>query len=325
MHIVTGGAGFIGSAIIWKLNQLGETDVLAVDSLGKSEKWKNLRNLKFADYLEKDVFLEKLLAGKFAPGKIAALIHMGACSSTTETDCRYLALNNYDYTKQLAEFCVAGKVRFIYASSAATYGEGEHGYGDDLDGLAQLQPLNMYGYSKHMFDLYAQRRGWLDKMVGLKFFNVFGPNEYHKGDMRSVVHKAHGQIRTVGSVNLFKSGRPEYGDGEQKRDFVYVKEVVDKVAYFLAHGEANGIFNIGRGQADTWNALVKAIFAALNLPPKVNYIDMPEHLRAKYQYYTAADMTKYRALPGNENDVGYPLADAVADYVRNYLEPGRYL
>ena len=162
-------------------------------------------------------------------------------------------------------------------------------------------------------------------MVGLKFFNVFGPNEYHKGDMRSVVHKAHGQIRAVGSVNLFKSGRPEYGDGEQKRDFVYVKEVVDKVAYFLAHGEANGIFNIGRGQADTWNSLVKAIFAALNLPPKINYIEMPEHLRAKYQYYTAADMAKFRALPGNAGDTGYPLADAVADYVKNYLEPGKYL
>ncbi|HNW92391.1 MAG TPA: ADP-glyceromanno-heptose 6-epimerase [bacterium] len=323
MYIVTGGAGFIGSALVWKLNRMGETDILIVDSLGTSEKWKNLRNLRYRDYMEKDVFLERLQAGSF--DMVKGILHMGACSSTTETDCRYLALNNYEYTKTLAEYALAKQIRFVYASSAATYGDGEQGYADDEQRLAALQPLNMYGYSKQMFDLYAQRHRWLDTIVGLKFFNVFGPNEYHKGDMRSVVHKAHGQIKTRGSVELFKSARAEYGDGEQQRDFVYIKDVVDKVAYFLEHREANGIYNIGRGEAETWNALVTAIFTALKLPVNINYIEMPEHLKAKYQYYTAADMSKFRALPGANLLKNWSLTEAVADYVQQYLEKNAHL
>lgn len=224
--IVTGGAGFIGSAFVWKLNQEGVSDILIVDELGTDEKWKNLVGLRYSDFLHKDVFLRSVQDGTMAFHPYA-LVHMGACSATTERDADYLMENNYLYTKTLAEWSVANGVRYLYASSGATYGDGALGFSDDPLLMPRLRPINMYGYSKHLFDLYARRTGLIEKIVGLKFFNVFGPNEYHKGKMTSVVHNAFYQIQSSGAVRLFQSHRPDYKDGEQVRDFVYVKDCVE--------------------------------------------------------------------------------------------------
>ena len=210
-YIVTGAAGFIGSAVVWGLNRAGSDDILIVDHLGESEKWKNLRALRFADYMEKDDFLRALDADGL-PSTVKAVIHLGACSSTTELDASYLAHNNFEYTKRLATLCAARGIRFIYASSAATYGAGERGYSDDHAGIPALRPLNMYGYSKQMFDLWAIRNGLVNSIAGMKFTNVFGPNERHKGPMRSMVCRAFEQIRDTGTVKLFKSCRPEYAE-----------------------------------------------------------------------------------------------------------------
>ena len=322
MVIVTGGAGFIGSAIVWKLNQQGESNILVVDEFGKSSKWKNLRCLRFSDYINKDVFLEKVLKGDFKTG-IRALIHMGACSDTTERDAGYLLLNNYEYTKHLATYAARCNVRFIYASSAATYGDGSYGYSDEEKDLHKFCPLNMYAYSKHIFDLWAERNGLLKQIAGLKFFNVFGPNEYHKGKMRSMIIKAFEECRGQGCLSLFKSYKPEYKDGEQKRDFLYVKDAVRMALFFLDNPDINGIFNIGTGRAETWNELAKLVFEALNLKPDIKYISMPEKTKNSYQYFTQADMSKL-------HQAGYvkpitSLKKAVFDYVQNYLQPQKYL
>ena len=281
-YIVTGAAGLIGSALVWKLNQLGIDDILAVDHLGTSEKWKNLRALAYADYMEKDVFMEKLLADEL-PKDTEVILHMGACSSTTEKDATYLVHNNFDYTRTLAMYAVERNMQFLYASSAATYGGGEHGYVDDESAIEKLRPLNMYGYSKQMFDLWARRQGLLGKITGVKYTNVFGPNELHKGEMRSVVCRSYEQIRDSGKVRLFRSYLPEYADGEQKRDFIYVKDAVEMVM-FLLNKRCHGIYNIGSGRAETWNALATAAFKAMDMPVNIEYIDMPEHLKGKYQY-----------------------------------------
>jgi len=322
MIVVTGAAGFIGSAIIWGLNNRGREDILAVDALGCDDRWQNLRGTRFIDYLEKETFLQRLQAGYLSKG-IEAIIHLGACSDTTERDASYLIANNFDYTKALMAYSVAQGIRFIYASSAATYGDGRRGYADDENRLDLLFPLNMYGYSKHLADCWARRQNILDRVVGLKYFNVFGPNEYHKGEMRSVVLKAFEQIRDSGAVRLFRSHRPDYEDGEQKRDFLYVKDAVAMTLHFLDRPEVNGIFNIGSGQARTWNSLARAIFAAMDLPVRIDYMDMPEDLRSRYQYYTRADLAKFRQT-GFANPVT-PLEDAVIDYVRNYLLSGAFL
>ena len=242
---------------------------------------------------------------------------MGACSATTEKDADYLVENNYRYTRQLCEWCLRHGVRFITASSAATYGDGRMGYSDDDAVTPTLRPMNMYGYSKHLFDLWALKHDLYQRIVGLKYFNVYGPHEEHKDDMRSVVHKAYGQILETGKVKLFKSHRPNYRNGEQVRDFVYVKDAVDVTLHFLDHRDALGLFNCGTGQARTWIDLVTAVFAAMDREPNIEFIDMPDHLRDKYQYHTEADMTKLRAA-------GYAapftsLEDGVEDYVRNYL------
>ncbi len=316
MYIVTGGAGFIGSAFVWKLNQMGITDILVVDNLGETEKWKNLVNLTFDDYIHKSDFIEALEVGSVR--NVDAIVHMGACSSTTELDADYLMENNLHYTQYLAQYCLDHKCRFIYASSAATYGDGSQGFDDDHDGFARLRPLNMYGYSKQLFDLWALKRGMLDKMVGIKFFNVYGPNEYHKDDMKSVVCKAYHQIRETGALKLFKSYREEYGHGEQKRDFVYIKDCLDIMAWFLEHPEVNGVFNLGTGQARTWNDLAKSVFAAMNMEPNIQYIDMPESLREKYQYFTQANMQKLRNAGCDLHFTS--LEDAIKDYIQNYLD-----
>jgi len=315
LHIITGGAGFIGSGFVHQLNRMGIDDIIIVDNLGSTEKWKNLVNLRFTDYLHKDLFLPTLIRGSFAG--IESIIHMGACSSTTEKNADYLFANNFHYSRDLARYCRTNNVRFIYASSAATYGDGKQGFSDDHDNINRLKPLNMYGYSKQLFDLWVKKQGLLYNVVGLKFFNVFGPNEYHKEDMQSVVRKAYLQIKNTGRVRLFKSYHPEYGHGEQKRDFVYLKDCLETMAWFLERRNVNGIFNLGSGEARTWNDLAKAVFQAMNMEPEIEYMDMPEELRGKYQYYTSAPMEKLEKA-------GSPLSfhsleDGVRDYVHNYL------
>jgi ADP-L-glycero-D-manno-heptose 6-epimerase len=322
MIIVTGGAGFIGSAIVWRLNELGSDEIIIVDELGQDEKWKNLVGLKFEDFVHKHEFIEQIINKKILY-KIDAIIHLGANSSTTEKDADHLMTNNYKYTETLARFCLKNDVRFIYASSAATYGDGAMGFNDYEEKIRTLRPLNMYGYSKQLFDLWAKRHGAFNKIVGLKYFNVYGPNEYHKGDMRSVVHKAFEQIRDNGKVRLFKSRKPEYKDGEQMRDFVYVKDAVDMTLFFLDKKEKNGLFNIGAGKARTWNDLVKALFNAMGMPVNIEYINLPDKLADKYQYFTEASLDKLRSA-GYKNPTA-SLEDGVADYVKNYLLKESYL
>jgi ADP-L-glycero-D-manno-heptose 6-epimerase len=322
MIVVTGGAGFIGSAIVAGLNARGKSDILIVDELGKDEKWKNLRKLRYADYMEKDVFLDAV-QGDILRVEVEAVIHMGACSSTTETDASYLVRNNFDYTQALAEWAVEDDIRFIYASSAATYGDGSKGFCDDERDIAKLIPLNMYGYSKQMFDLWAKQQGLLDRIVGLKFFNVYGPNEYHKADMRSFVNKAFYQIKQKGRVGLFKSYDPNYPDGGQKRDFIYIDDAVAVVLFFLDNPDIGGIYNVGTGEARTWNDLASAVFSAMGRPSLIDYIDMPSELRGKYQYFTQADMRKLRAAGYDEPCA--PMGEAVKDYVVNYLSKDEYL
>jgi len=335
MIVVTGGAGFIGSALIAALNKKGLTDILVVDELtdtGASHKlqntdrtqnkWKNLRNLSFTDYVEKDDFRQMVAAGKITTA-VEAVLHLGACSDTTETDASYLMKNNYEYTKLLAQWTSQTGIRFIYASSAATYGDGSAGFHDDEETIERLRPLNMYGYSKQLFDLWAKRQGLLTKIVGLKYFNVFGPNEYHKGDMRSFIIKAYEQIKTKQKVGLFKSYNPQYKDGEQMRDFLYIKDAVDMTLFFLDNPNIAGLFNIGTGKARSWNDLVKAVFAALAKQPNIEYIDMPESIRSQYQYFTEADISKIRRA-GYKKQIS-SFEEAVTDYVRNYLQQGAYL
>lgn len=316
--IVTGGAGFIGSALVWRLNQLGETDILIVDDLDETDKWKHLAPLKFRDYLDKYDLIEDL--DKFAG--VETILHMGACSSTTETDSNYMMQNNYQYTRTLVDWSAAHHARFIYASSAATYGDGSAGMNDGPDELDNLRPLNVYGYSKHLFDQYARQNKLFERIVGLKYFNVFGPNENHKDDMRSLVNKAYGQINETGKLQLFKSAHPDYRDGEFGRDFVYVKDAVEMTLHFIEN-QQSGLFNVGSGRMHTWNELAAAIFAALDLPVNVEFIEMPEHLRDRYQYHTQANLERIRATGYDKPVTG--LNEAVADYVQNYLVPGKYL
>lgn len=322
--LVTGGAGFIGSALVWALNRRGVERVVVADRLGTDGKWRNLAPLAFDDYLEADDLLPRLERG--ALGDFDCVLHMGACSATTEPDASYLARNNFEVTKALAEWSLARGARFVYASSAATYGDGAAGM-DDQDerpaALQRLRPLNAYGYSKQLVDLWAARRGALGRMVGCKFFNVFGPNEDHKGDMRSLVHKAYGQVRDTGRVRLFRSHRPDCADGEQRRDFLYVKDCAAMTLHLAAAPRAAGLYNLGSGVASTWLELAGALFAALGRDPVVEFVDMPEAIRDRYQYFTRADVGKLRAA-------GYvapvtPLAEAVRDYVAGYLKPDRRL
>lgn len=322
MIIVTGGAGFIGSAIIAALNKYGYDDIIVVDQLGSDAKWKNLRRLKFADYLEKEDFLE-LVASNDDCIEAEAILHMGACSDTTETDCSYLINNNFQYTKELCNWALENNTRFIYASSAATYGDGNKGFNDDIHLIDTLEPLNMYGYSKHIFDKWAIKTGAIESIVGLKFFNVFGPNEYHKAQMISFPLRAFGQIKETGNVKLFKSDREDYKDGQQLRDFIYIKDVVDMTLFFLENHDANGIFNIGTGKAQSWNDMANAVFKAMAKPVQIEYIPMPDHLKGKYQYFTQANINKLRNV-GYDKDIT-SLEQAVADYVGNYLAKDEYL
>lgn len=314
--IVTGGAGLIGSNIVRQLNARGETDILVVDHLGGNAlKQRNLQAIQYAAYMERDVFRAAVRVGQIEPP--AVFYHLGACSSTTETDEAFLEDNNTGYTREMCAWCLAHGTRFVYASSAATYGDGSQGYSDDERVIPTLKPLNLYGWSKQRFDLWLLAEKLTGRVAGLKYFNVFGPGEDHKGDMRSVVSKSYAVVRDTGRMSLFKSDRPDYADGCQDRDFVYVKDAAAVTVWFGDHPEVNGIFNCGTGHARTWLDLANALFAALGKEPQIDFIDMPEKLRGKYQYHTEAEMAKLRAAGC---DVPFrPLEDAVRDYVEAHL------
>ncbi|NTV28509.1 MAG: ADP-glyceromanno-heptose 6-epimerase [Candidatus Omnitrophica bacterium] len=319
MIIVTGGAGFIGSCFVARLNELGRGDIVVVDRLyADGLKQKNLMNKKYNQFFDKDDFFSLISRDEFQ-GDITHVVHMGACSSTTGTDREYYIKNNFEYSCAVARWALARGARFIYASSAATYGDGENGYSDSLDMIRRCRPLNYYGESKQMFDEWVLDNGFYEKIVGLKFFNVFGPNEYHKGDMKSVIAKAYGRVVADGRMTLFRSHRAGYSDGEQKRDFIYVKDVVDVMIFLMDRPAINGIFNLGTGHARTWNDLAGALFAAVGRMPIIDYIDMPEQLRSRYQYFTQAEMSRLR-------EAGYvrpftSLEFAIKDYV-GYLRQG---
>jgi ADP-L-glycero-D-manno-heptose 6-epimerase len=321
--LVTGGAGFIGSALVHELNNRGLHQIHIVDVLGTDAKWRNLVPLTFADYWEASDFQERLHKDAAGLPRWDFIFHLGACSATTERDASYLIQNNYALTRDLCLHAMHAGTRFVYASSAATYGDGSAGMDDQTEDLGRFQPLNMYGYSKHLFDRYALAEGLLEEIVGVKYFNVFGPNEYHKADMRSLVCKAHEQILQTGGMKLFRSHRPDYTDGGQSRDFLYVKDAVAMTIHLAETRSAQGLFNLGSGAARTWLDLAHALFAALGRTPEIEFIDMPESIRDQYQYFTQADITKLRQS-GYEAEVT-SLEDAVRDYVQNYLNGHRYL
>lgn len=326
--VVTGAAGFIGRNVVAELNRRGNTDLLLVDRLGTDERWRNLVGLQYEDILSPEEFLDRIQGIGEAPlPDIESIVHLGACSATTERDADFLLRNNYAYTRALCEWSLAHNAKFIYASSAATYGDGSRGY-DDADVLTPtLQPLNMYGYSKHMFDLWALKHSLFthkpNPIVGLKYFNVYGPYEDHKGDMRSVVHKSFGQILAgpagKGTVQLFKSHRADYKDGEQMRDFIYVKDAVDVTLFFLAARQTGGLYNCGTGIARTWRDLATAVYSAMGHAPQIEYIDMPETLQGKYQYFTESKTSKLRAAGYDQPFT--TLEDGIRDYVTAYLQP----
>jgi len=312
--ILTGGAGFIGSCILKMLNDCDLNDIIIVDNIASTDKWKNLVGKKYIEYIHKNEFLQKLPQLK----NISHIIHIGACSSTTEKDFDYLCKNNFEYSKTLWQFCAEKGIGFIYASSASTYGNGENGFSDTCD-INVLQPLNAYGYSKHIFDLWAEKQDKKPKQyVGLKFFNVYGPNEYHKGTMASVIYHGYRQIKESGKIKLFKSCNPLYADGGQLRDFVYVKDVCNVVKFFVENSDKNGLFNVGTGKAESFETLGLSIFKALDIEANIEYIEMPEHLKSKYQYFTEAEIDKLRNIGYSETF--HSLESGTADYVKNFLE-----
>lgn len=330
MYVITGGAGFLGSALIWDLNQRGLDNIIIVDNLGHSDKWKNLVGLRYADYLHKQAFID-MVRRDAVPFTIQGLVHLGACSSTTETDAEYLLQNNFQYTKDVCNYVLERGARFVNASSAATYGDGSRGFAAEGAALHTLRPLNMYGYSKHLFDLWLLRHGLDTAVCSLKFFNVYGPNEYHKGDMCSVVCKAQRQIAETGRLRLFRSTSPDYADGGQMRDFVYVKDCAALMSWLLGCEQGtdergkqlNGIRNVGTGKARSWNDLAQAVFSAMQREVCIDYVDMPKTLQGKYQNFTQADMgwLMHCDCPVR----WHSLEEGVREYVQEYLTTGAYL
>ncbi len=317
MIVVTGGAGFIGSVLVWALNAKGHRDILVVDEHAEnSPKWNNIKKHAFTGYLNSKPFLQELEAGKF-DGKVSAVFHMGACSDTTEMDVNFLRDNNSLYSERVARWCLKNNAYLSYASSAATYGNGDLGFSDEDWKSRSLRPLNPYGQSKLDFDLWVLKNGYEKNFTGFRFFNVYGPNEYHKGGMRSMVQKGYEQIQSQGKIKLFKSYKKEYADGGQMRDFIYVKDVVDAMLWFYERPKISGIYNLGAGRAQSWNDLAQALFKACGKPPDIEYVEMPDSIRNQYQYFTQADLTKL-------TKAGHPakfqnLESGVADYVKNYL------
>lgn len=314
MIIVTGGAGFIGSCIVRTLNNNDIKNILIVDNIASTDKWMNIRNKQYISYIHKDEFLSRL---DEIPN-VEAIIHMGAQSSTTERNFDYLWKNNFEYTKNLWQYCAKKQIPFIYASSAATYGDGSNGFDDTAD-IDELRPLNGYGYSKQLFDQWVKHQATdaPKQHVGFKFFNVYGPNEYFKGSMASMVFHGFNQIMADGEIRLFRSCNPEYEDGKQLRDFVYVKDICAVVMWMLNHPHVNGLFNLGTGRAQSFQELAEATFHAMGREANIRFIDMPEHLKKKYQYYTKAEMSKLRKAGCDHKFKS--VEDGVNDYVINHL------
>jgi ADP-L-glycero-D-manno-heptose 6-epimerase len=315
MIIVTGANGFIGSALVWELNQKGFRDIIAVDSVDLEER-NLLKHKAYSKFLSKDQIWDFLKSPD--AHKVTWVFHMGACSSTTEKNWEFLKENNLEYSQKLFNWCTENQKDLIYASSGATYGAGENGFDDQFDS-EKLKPLNLYGDSKVMMDRWAltqknQPHNW----YGVKFFNVFGPNEYHKGPMSSLVYKAYHQIKETHSMGLFKSYHPDYKDGEQKRDFVYVKDVVRWMVELMDKAPASGIYNMGYGKARTWLDLARATFKAMGIDPNIKWLEMPADLKDQYQYFTQAKMDKWQAAGMSEPE--WPLEKAIDDYVQNYLK-----
>jgi ADP-L-glycero-D-manno-heptose 6-epimerase len=313
--IVTGGAGFIGSNLVKALNERGHTDIIVVDHLNHPGKQRNLDRLVYKSFYDKTAFRSMLRDGKVP--SVSGVFHMGACSSTLETDESYLTDNNFQYSVDLCQWSLKTGARFVYASSAATYGDGANGYVDDESATAILKPLNAYGRSKQMFDMWVIQNDLITKIVGLKYFNVYGPGEDHKLAMRSLVNKAYAQVKSEGMIRLFRSHRPDYRDGEQKRDFVYVEDAVAETLFFFDHPDISGLFNCGSGQARTWLDLARALFAAMLISPKIEFVDIPENIRANYQYHTQADLTKLRRAGYAASFLS--IEDGVRRYITEYL------
>lgn len=319
MIIVTGAAGFIGSCMVSYLNRMGHQDLLLVDQFNRPDRTQNLAGKQFSALIERDQFFS-FLNDPTEP--IEAVIHLGARTDTTEQNIDIFDRLNLNFSKELFQWCAINKVRLLYASSAATYGDGQLGYKDDHAQMAHLIPLNPYGKSKHQFDIWAlKEENTPPQWAGFKFFNVFGPNEYHKGKMASVIFHAFNQIKESGKMKLFRSHKPGIENGHQQRDFIYVKDIVKTLYYFLNHPFENGIYNLGTGQARTFLDLVRSTFKALNLEPKIEFIDTPIEIRAAYQYFTEADMAKLMAIPHQLKFSS--LEEGVEDYVE-YLKLNKY-
>lgn len=315
--LVTGAAGMIGSCLVRHLNDLGFYNLILVDDCKRGEKWKNWVGKRFLDCLSKQQLFDWL---KSAEEEIDAIVHLGACSSTVETDVDYLLENNYRYTIRLAEWALRADVRFIYASSGATYGDGSKGFLDDESKLEELLPLNPYAFSKQLADLWMKQQGVLDQVVGLKYFNVFGPNEYHKGAMASMIFKMCHKAKTEGKIQLYRSNDLRFKDGDQCRDFIYVKDAVRMTCEFLHDRSVSGIFNIGQGVATTWNQIANALFRALGKKAEIEYIEMPRELAGQYQNYTCSEMKKFRkAFPKAPPPTS--IEEAVREYTQDYLIP----
>jgi ADP-L-glycero-D-manno-heptose 6-epimerase len=320
MLAVTGAAGFIGSCLVGKLNALGHKDLILVDDFSKTEKEANYTSKKFAEKVERSEFIKWL--GEHAP-EVDCVFHIGARTDTTEFNTAIFDELNLNYTKALWTICAKHKIPFIYASSAATYGLGEFGYDDDETKIAHLKPLNPYGESKNDFDKWAiAQKETPPHWYGLKFFNVYGPNEYHKARMASVIFHSFNQISSSGKVKLFRSHNPNYKDGGQLRDFVYVKDVVDVLTFLFEKQPKSGIYNLGSGKARSFEDLAKATFKALGKTPTIEFIDTPVDIRDKYQYFTEANMAKLKAAGYTKPFTS--LEEGVEDYVKNYLSGHLY-